>query len=54
MVSALFCETSPIPVKEALNQMGYAVGECRLPLTTMEEANKEKLIKAMKEFGLLA
>ena len=54
MVSALFCETSPIPVKEALNRMGYAVGECRLPLTTMEEANKEKLIKAMKEFGLLA
>ncbi len=54
LIKALFCETSPIPVKEALTQMGYNVGVCRLPLTTMEEANKAQLVKAMKDFGLLA
>lgn len=53
MIKALFCETSPIPVKEALHQMGYCSSYCRLPLTSMEEANKEKLVKAMKEYGIL-
>ena len=53
MVKALFCETSPIPVKAALNMMGWNVGECRMPLTTMEESNRKVLEKAMKEYGLI-
>ncbi len=53
MVKALFCETSPIPVKAALNMMGWNVGDCRMPLTTMEESNRLVLEKAMKEYGLI-
>ena len=53
MVKALFCETSPIPVKAALNMMGWNVGDCRMPLTTMEENNRKVLEQAMKEYGLI-
>ena len=53
MVKALFCETSPIPVKAALNMMGWNVGKCRMPLTTMEESNRKVLEQAMKEYGLI-
>ena len=50
---SLFCEVNPIPVKAALNMMGYAAGAPRLPLTEMTEAGKERLRKAMTEFGIL-
>ncbi len=53
MVKALFCETSPIPVKTALNMMGWNVGECRMPLTTMEDSNRVMLESALKEYGLI-
>ena len=53
LINALFCEVSPIPVKAALNLMGKEVGPMRLPLTTMEEQNQERLAKAMREYGIL-
>ena len=53
LCDALFCEVNPIPVKKALNLMGMEAGSLRLPLTEMEEANAQKLEKAMKEFGIL-
>lgn len=53
LVSALFCEVNPIPVKKALNLMGREVGGLRRPLTEMEDENAKKLEKAMKEYGLL-
>lgn len=49
LAKALFSEVNPIPVKAALNQMGFNVGECRLPLTPMEEANAAKLNQALKD-----
>ena len=52
LVDALFCEVNPIPVKTALNLMGMGAGAFRGPLCEMEEANKEKLIRAMKDFGI--
>lgn len=52
LVHALFCEVNPIPVKTALNLMGMDVGPLRLPMTPMEEANKARLLQAMKEFGV--
>ncbi|EET62219.1 dihydrodipicolinate synthase [Marvinbryantia formatexigens DSM 14469] len=52
LVDALFCEVNPIPVKTALNLMGFEVGPLRGPLCEMEEANKQKLIAAMKDFGI--
>lgn len=53
LCDALFCEVNPIPVKAALNLMGKNVGPLRMPLTEMEDNNKEKLQRAMKEYGIL-
>ncbi|MDD3221373.1 MAG: 4-hydroxy-tetrahydrodipicolinate synthase [Clostridia bacterium] len=52
LIHALFCEVNPIPVKTALNLMGMEAGPLRLPMTPMEEANKARLIQAMKDIGL--
>lgn len=53
LLSALFCEVNPIPVKEAMNMMGKEVGPYRKPLIEMEPRNKELLRKALKDYGLL-
>ncbi len=53
LISALFCDVNPIPVKEALNLMGFDCGQCRLPLTALSSEKREKLIKAMKNHSLL-
>ena len=53
LIDALFSEVNPIPVKEAMNLMGKNVGPYRKPLVEMEPENREKLIKAMKDYGLL-
>lgn len=44
LIKNLFVEVNPIPVKEALNYLGYNVGKCRLPLCDMDEKNKDKLM----------
>lgn len=49
----LFIDVNPIPVKEALNIMGFEVGECRLPLISMNDASKEILRETMKKIGLV-
>ena len=43
LVNALFLETNPVPIKVAMNFLGYEVGKCRLPLGEMEEINRKKL-----------
>ena len=53
LIEALFCEVNPIPVKKAMNLLGMEAGPMRRPLTEMEPENAERLLKAMKEFGLL-
>ena len=52
-IHALFCEVNPIPVKEALNQMGKEVGGYRLPLYPMAEKNRQHLIDEMKKAGII-
>ncbi len=52
VASACFIEVNPIPVKEAMRILGYDVGVPRAPLTEMEAPNREKLIQAMKNYGL--
>lgn len=52
MVDALFCEVNPIPVKAAMNLMGWKVGSLRAPLSEMEPEHVKKLAKAMQEFGI--
>ena len=53
LITALFCEVNPIPVKTALKEMGFNMGIFRLPLCEMEDKNKEILIKEMKNFGII-
>lgn len=53
LIQNLFSEVNPIPVKAALNMMGKNVGLYREPLVEMEQANYEKLEKAMKDYGLI-
>ena len=52
LVNALFCEVNPIPVKAAMNLMGFECGPLRMPLTEIEEENKAVLAQAMKDFGI--
>lgn len=53
LMNMLFCDVNPIPVKEAMNQIGFKCGKCRLPLVSLSDENKENLINSMKNFGLL-
>lgn len=53
LFNALFSEVNPIPAKAALNLMGREVGGLRLPLTTMEPQNQEKLRQALQDMKLL-
>lgn len=52
LIHALFIEVNPIPVKEALNLMGKAVGGYRLPLCEMSEEHQAVLANALQEAGL--
>ena len=52
LIDALFCEVNPIPVKAAMNMMGWETGPLRMPLTEMEPQNQERLRKAMIDFGI--
>ena len=52
LANACFVEVNPIPVKEAMAILGFDVGAPRAPLTQIEPANREKLLAAMKNYGL--
>ena len=53
LVDALFSEVNPIPVKHALNLMGYDFGTPRLPLIELSDTNKEKMKEVMKKHNLI-
>ncbi len=53
LFTALFYETNPIPVKEALHLMGKIAPEIRLPLCPMGNENKAKLLAVLKAAGLV-
>lgn len=52
LIDALFCEVNPIPVKAAMAALGWCENSLRLPLTTMEDANYQELLNAMRELGV--
>jgi len=54
LFTALFYETNPIPVKEALVMMGKISHELRLPLTPLSSENRERLSRVVKAYGLLS
>ena len=53
LINALFMEVNPVPVKAAMNLMGYCSEEIRLPLCEMEDAHLEKLRSIMKNYSLI-
>lgn len=53
LCSALFCDVNPIPVKAAMNMLGWDAGDCRLPLVEPSEANLVRIEKALRDTGLL-
>ncbi len=53
LANNLFIDVNPIPVKEAMNLMGFNAGECRLPLLKMEQSKIDKLADSMKKVGLI-
>lgn len=53
LMNAMFCDVNPIPVKEALNLMGFNTGRCRMPLDILSESNYEKLKEILKEYSLI-
>ena len=53
LIDALFSEVNPIPVKYALNLMGYNYGKPRLPLVELSAKNQERMRCAMKNHNLI-
>ena len=51
LINALFCEVNPIPVKAALNYIGFNFGIPRLPLTKMSEEKEKSLIKEIEKLN---
>jgi 4-hydroxy-tetrahydrodipicolinate synthase len=51
LINALFIEVNPIPIKTALNLLGYNVGKLRMPLCEMSDENLNKLKNALKNYG---
>ena len=49
----LFCDVNPIPVKEAVNMIGFNAGKCRLPLIDMTDENKAMIKETLEEYGLI-
>ena len=51
LIDALFIEVNPIPVKTAMNLLGFNVGKLRLPLADMDEQNLQVLKQELINFG---
>ena len=53
LANQLFCEVNPIPVKAAVAAMGFCEDYLRLPLTCLEDNNRQKLYQYMREQNLI-
>ena len=52
LISALFSDVNPIPVKEAMAMLGFCTPQMRLPLVGLDEEKREALRRRLKEAGL--
>ena len=52
LIDKLFIEVNPIPIKNAMNMLGYEVGDLRMPLCDLEEKNVPVVKKALADYGL--
>jgi len=53
LIDSLFCEVNPVPIKTAMNILGFDVGGVRLPLFEMEDKNIERLKNSLKKCNLI-
>ncbi len=53
LINALFSDVNPIPVKEAVNMMGYKAGKCRLPLGEMSESGVANLKAKLQDAKII-
>ncbi|MCG2760772.1 MAG: dihydrodipicolinate synthase family protein [Candidatus Delongbacteria bacterium] len=51
--NAMFIDTNPIPVKKALNLMGFEMGPMRLPLVDLDETKTSYLLKVLEKYKLI-
>jgi len=51
---AMFCETSPGPVKYAAQLLGLCTAEARLPITDIAQSSKDRVKQALKDVGALS
>lgn len=51
LINALFIENNPIPIKTAMQLLGFPVGNLRLPLVEMDPKHQAILVKALKDYG---
>lgn len=51
LIHSLFCEVNPIPVKYAMNHIGFKCGKPRLPLVELSDSGKERITHSIKEFN---
>jgi 4-hydroxy-tetrahydrodipicolinate synthase len=52
LINALFVVSNPIPVKYALNHVGFRVGQCRLPLTDPDDKSKAAIEATLKNYRI--
>lgn len=52
LINSLFVEVNPVPIKTAMNLLGFKTGNLRMPLVDMTDANLEKLKKSLLDFGM--
>ncbi len=53
LAKTLFCDVNPIPVKEAVNMLGFNAGHCRLPLIDITDENKALMKTVLEEYKLI-
>ena len=53
LINKLFMDVNPIPVKEAMNIMGFDCGECRMPLAPLSPEKHQIMIDTLKQYGLI-
>ena len=53
LIKALFSEVNPIPIKAAVNLLGFKAGPCRMPLTELSDDHLALLCSEMRAYGLL-
>lgn len=53
LMDMMFSDVNPIPVKAAMNLLGFNCGPCRMPLAPMSESGYAALVECMKKYGLI-